>query len=227
MTSRTTGQENRHVLAGMVNCVACRAVMVNMGGEYICPRNITRMQEPCSTMSINAERLLRAVMTRLVDTLNHEPTRTKVVGLIQGQADVLFEPAKNYLDETELILMDLNDRKRIMYSRAAEDPMSQEAFQEEIDQTDRQAAALAYQARISRRELDGHEFVSNEARIRENLAQVETYLDDADPADTAEMINLLIRNVTIGQDSAVITYKRPLPKDGHPKGVTSERIPLD
>ena len=166
-------------------------------------------------------------MTRLVDTLNHEPTSTKVVGLIQGQAEALSEHAKNYLDETELALMDLNDRKRIMQSRAAEDPMSQEAFQEEIDQTDRQAAALAYQARISRRELDGHQFVSDEARIRENLAQVETYLDDADPADTAEMINLLIRKVTIGPDSAVITYKRPLPKEGHPEGVTSERIPLD
>ena len=227
MTSRTTAQENRHILAGIVNCNACGAVMINVGGKYVCPKSIGKMQEPCSTRSMNAERLLRAVMTRLVDTLNHEPTSTKVVGLIQGQAEALSEHAKNYLDETELALMDLNDRKRIMQSRAAEDPMSQEAFQEEIDQTDRQAAALAYQARISRRELDGHEFVSDEARIRENLAQVETYLDDADPADTAEMINLLIRKVTIGPDSAVITYKRPLPKEGHPEGVTSERIPLD
>ena len=201
--------------------------MINVGGEYICPRSIGKMQEPCSTRSMNADRLLRAVMTQMVDTLNHEPTSTKVVDLVQGQAEALSEHARNYLDETEFTLMDLNDRKRIMQGRADEDLLDEESFREETDQMDRQATALAYQARISRRELDGHKFVSDEARIRENLAQVETYLDDADPADTAEMINLLIRKVTIGTDSAVITYKRPLPKEGHPEGVTSERIPLE
>ena len=227
MTSRTIAQENRHILAGMVRCDACRAVMVNVGGEYVCPRNITKMQEPCSTMGINAERLLRAVMTRLVDTLNSEPTASSVVSLIQGQAETLSEQARSYLDETELALMELNDRKRIMRSRAEDNPRAEESYQEEIGQMDQQAAALSYQARISRRELDGHEFVNDEARIRENLAQVETYLDEADPADTAEMINLLIREVTISRDSAVVNYKGPLPKDGHPQGVTAERIPLD
>ena len=46
MTSRTTAQENRHVLAGIVKCVGCDSVMVNAGGEYICPKNITKMQDP-------------------------------------------------------------------------------------------------------------------------------------------------------------------------------------
>ena len=226
MTSRTTAQENRHILAGIVKCDACGAVMVNVGGEYVCPRNVTKMQEPCSTMSINAERLLRAVMTRLVATLNNEPTASSVVSLIQEQAEATSAQARNYLDETELALMELNERKQIMRRRAAENPTVQDDFQEETDQMERRAAALAYQARISRRELDGHEFVRDEERIKENLTQVETYLDDADPADTAEMINLLIRDVTIGRDHAVVNYKAPIPKDGCPEGVTSERIPL-
>jgi hypothetical protein len=201
--------------------------MVNVGGEYVCPRNVTRMQEPCSTMTINVDRLLRLVMTRLVDTLNTEDTATNVVSLIQDQAQTLSVQTRSYLDETELALMELNERKRILRSRAADDPPAQEAYQWEIDQMDQPAAALAYQARISRRELDGHQFASDEERIRKNMTQVETYLDEADPADTAEMINLLVLNVTIGQDQAVVNYKGPLPKDGYPDGVTSERIPLD
>ena len=227
MTSRTTAQENRHTLAGIVKCAACGATMVNVGGEYTCPRAVTRMQEPCSTMAINVERILRAVIARLVDTLNTEDTASSVVGLIQGQAEMLSVQAKNYLDEAELALMELNERKQILRSRAADDPPAQEAYQWEIDQMDQPAAALAYQARISRRELDGHKFASDEERIRKNMTQVETYLDEADPADTAEMINLLVQSVTIGQDHAVVNYKGPLPKDGYPDGVTSERIPLD
>jgi hypothetical protein len=227
MTSRTTAQENRHMLAGIVKCTACGAVMVNLGGEYICPRNITKMQEPCSTMSINSERLLRALMTRLVMTLNSEPTVSDVVTLLQEQTETQSAQAKNYLDEAETALMELNDRKRIMRGRASEDVAADDAFREESDQMDRQTAALAYQARISRRELDGYEFVNDEDRIRATLAQVETYLDDADPADTAEMINLLVRDVTIGQDTATVNYKGPLPKEGYPEGVTSERIPLE
>ena len=227
MTSRITDQENRHTLAGIVKCAACGATMVNVGGEYVCPRNVTRMQEPCSTMTINVDRLLRLVMTRLVDTLNTEDTATNVVSLIQDQAQTLSVQTRSYLDETELALMELNERKQILRSRAADDPPAQEACQWEIDQMDQPAAALAYQARISRRELDGHQFASDEERIRKNMTQVETYLDEAAPADTAEMINLLVQNVTIGQDHAVVNYKGPLPKDGYPDGVTSERIPLD
>ena len=162
-----------------------------------------------------------------MDTLNTEDTASSVVGLIQGQAEMLSVQAKNYLDEAELALMELNERKQILRSRAADDPPVQEAYQWEIDQMDQPAAALAYQARISRRELDGHKFASDEERIRENMAQVETYLDEADPADTAEMINLLVQSVIIGQDHAVVHYKGPLPKDGYPDGVTSERILLD
>ena len=218
MTSRTIAQENRHILAGMVRCGGCSALMFNVGGEYTCPKNITKVQEPCSTMSINAERLLRAVMTRLVDTLNSEPTASRVVNIVQEQAETLSKQARSYLDDNELALMDLNDRKRIMRSRAEEDPRALESYLEEIDQIDHQAAALSYQARISRRELDGHDFVSDEARVRENLAQVETYLDEADPADTAEMINLLIRDITVGEGGAVVNYKEPLPKGRAPPG---------
>ena len=226
MTSRTTAQENRHVLAGIVKCVGCDSVMVNAGGEYICPKNITKMQEPCSTMSINAERLLRAIMARLVKTLNTETTANSVVNLIQEQMNAQSGSARSYLDETELALMDLNERKNIMRRRAAEAPPAQDAFHAEIDRMDQQSAALEYQAKISRRELDSHEFVSDEDRIRENVGQVETYLE-ADPEDTAEMINLLIREIQVGQDHAVVNYKGPLPKEGHPEGVTSERVPLD
>ena len=177
-------------------------------------------------MSINAERLLRAIMARLVKTLNTETTANSVVNLIQEQVNAQSGSARSYLDETELALMDLNERKNIMRRRAAEDPPAQDAFHAEIDQMDQQSAALEYQAKISRRELDSHEFVSDEDRIRENVGQVETYLE-ADPEDTAEMINLLIREIQVGQDHAVVNYKGPLPKEGHPEGVTSERVPLD
>ena len=38
MTSRTTAQENRHMLAGIVKCTACGAVMVNLGGRIHLPQ---------------------------------------------------------------------------------------------------------------------------------------------------------------------------------------------
>ena len=227
MTSRTTAQENRHILAGIVKCGVCRAVMVNVGGEYICPRNITKMQEPCAILSINAERLLRAVMTRLVSTLNNEPTSGRVVSLIQKQTETTAAQARSYLDEAELALMELNERRQIMHRRDSENPNAMDSLQEETDHMERQGAALAYQARISRRELDAQEFVNNEKHLRDTLASVETYLDDADPADTAELINLLIQDITIGRDHAVINYKGPIPKYGFPEGVKAERIPLD
>ena len=47
-----------------------------------------------------------------------------------------------------------------------------------------------------------------------------------DPTDTAELMNLLTRGVTVGQDHAVVNYKSPMPKDGCPEGVASEPIPL-
>ena len=38
---------------------------------------------------------------------------------------------------------------------------------------------------------------------------METYID---PDDTAEMVSLFIRKVTIGRDHAVINYQSPMPK---------------
>lgn len=82
---------------------------------------------------------------------------------------------------------------------------------------------MARRALTYRDEMEGCEFVNDEKGIRQNLAQMEKYID---PADPAELINLLIRKAAIGRDHAIVNYKSPMPKDGCPKGTTSERIPL-
>ena len=129
--------------------------------------------------------------------------------------------ARNRLEETELALMELNDRRRALRSRAADDPANRNNTEEELDRMDRQAGTLACQALACRDEMEGCEFVSDERGIRRNLAQLGTYLDPA------ELISLLIRKVAISRDHAVVNYKSPMPKDRCPEGVTYERIPLD
>ena len=59
-------QEHQNALAGIIECAACETPMLNAAGGFACPGNAANTEQPCCTVTVNAERLLKAVMTRLV-----------------------------------------------------------------------------------------------------------------------------------------------------------------
>ena len=87
-------------------------------------------------------------MAMLVSALNHESIISRVVRMVQEQTAPMAAVARSHPEETELALMDLNDRRRAMRSGASED---------ELHLMDGQAETLACQD-----EMEGCEFVSDE-----------------------------------------------------------------
>ena len=88
---------HRNALAGIVKWAACGAPMTHTGCNFVfvCPSSTDGTEQPCSTTNVDADKLVRAVMARLVSALNHEPTIKNVVRMVQEQTSPLADAARS------------------------------------------------------------------------------------------------------------------------------------
>ena len=85
---------------------------------------------------------------------------------------------------------------------------------------------LEAQATRAKKQLDLQEFVSDEARIRENARNIDTYLRAVNRETVREMIRILIREVLVRPGTATLRYTIPMPSGGPGKGAMTEEVAL-
>ena len=85
---------------------------------------------------------------------------------------------------------------------------------------------LEAQAMEAKKQLDLQEFVSDEARIRENARNIDTYLRAVNRETVREMIRTLIREVLVRPGTATLRYTIPMPSGGPGKGAMTEEVAL-
>ena len=224
MLTQTTG-DKRQALAGKTHCTACRAPMVRLGPDYTCPTQVNPNQQSCPDNTINADRLLRLVVTQVVGTVMKGPVVEKVTEIIQNEAAETTERLQRHLDQTELTLSELNQREVDLYTLQEQAGEDAPKFTDERNDITNKRAALSYEARNSRREIDSYAFISDEGRVRANAVDVETYLDSASPETTNQLMATFVKSLGVGPRSIELTYRFPMPSQEHPQGRITDMIP--
>ncbi len=213
-------QDRRQALAGRAYCSECHSTMLRMGPDYICPSGVNPTAESCTNNSVNASGLLRLVATHIVGTVMTKPTIDRLAQRIQEDAQETSRRFQKQLDQTE---DSLNELTRQDLYRLGVDLYF---IEEEAEKNSRnKTTALAYEARNARRELDTQAFISDEARVRANAKNVDTFLDDAPPEVTNEFIENFVKSVGVGTRSIDLNYKFPIPSPDFPEGKLTYVIP--
>ena len=217
-------QDIRLALAGLAYCANCHATMVRLGPDYTCPTRVNLTLDSCPDSTINADRLLRLVVSQAVSAVMIGPAIRKVTETIQKDAAETSARLREHLDETELAMEELDKLGEDLFTVDKETGKVSAPLKESLDITNK-TIALAFEAGNTRREIDAQGFVSDEDRIRANALDVDTYLDETTPENTIEFIDNIVESVGVGPRHIAINYKFPIPSEEHPEGRTTDVIP--
>ena len=211
--------DRRQALTGRTHCSQCGSIMLRMGPDFVCPSRVNPSEESCANNDINAYRLLRLVVTHIVNNVMTQPTVDRLKERVKSDAQEISRRFQGHLDQTEHSLADLHQREVTAHLVQAE------IDEDEINDISNKRAALSYEARNARRELEAQEFTSDEHRVEANAKDVDTFLDEATPEHTIEFINNFVESVGVGPWSIDLNYRFPIPSREHPKGRRSYVIP--
>ena len=217
-------QDIRLALAGLAYCANCHAAMIRLGPDYTCPTRVSLTPDRCPESTINADRLLRLVVSKAVSAVMIGPTIRKVTKTIQKDAAETSARLREHLDETELAMKELDKRGDHLFIMDEETGKVTAPLKESLDIANK-TIALAFEAGNTRREIDAQGFVSDEDRIRANALDVDTYLDETTPENTIEVIDNIVESVGVGPGHIAINYKFPIPSEEHLDGRTTDVIP--
>ena len=211
-------QELRLALAGLTYCANCHAAMIRLGPDYTCPTTVSLAPDSCPGSAINADRLLECVVSQAVGAVMIGPTIRKVTETIQKEAAETSARLQEHLDETERAQEEMDQRHHeLLTPKDHTSGNSIVSLKEYLDISDK-TIALAFEAGITRREIDAQAFVSDEERIRANALDLDTYLREARPEETLEFIKNIVDSVGVGPKHISINFKFPIPSEDHPDG---------
>ena len=213
-------------LNGLAHCSNCGASMTAIGDNYVCPTNTGPGPDRCPTTPVNNERLLRQVAVKVLERVMNESTIELVTEDVRRMADDKSTMQRQRLHRSESSIKDLSSLlEQVLY------PVEQElaTYPEVAEEVNRISAAkmgLAYESQIAQDELDKLAFISAPDGLREDARNIATYLDDAGPAETMELLNLFVRDIRVGPESAEVFYSHPLPDEQGRARITSDLISL-
>ena len=226
MTEPTGTRDHVRILNGIVHCAHCSAPLLKAGTNYSCPTVITDRTDACPTKPIDGQELLYLVVDRIIGRTINDQTMDQIVVSLKSDYGERTRKVQDNLDRTESAIAELNVLKTNIVQQVEQgaQPFSDVSGQiEEINQT---AIGLSYEARLSRRKIDEHDFVTDEDRIRANAQDLSTYLGEASPDDTKELIDMFVNRVDVGTDSVVIHYTDKVPGGTQSSDQASDRVPL-
>ena len=227
MFKPTTLPEHRTQLNDLVHCSNCGASMTAMGDNYVCPTNTRPGPEPCPTTPINTGSLVRQVAAQLLRRVVNESTIALLTEDVQQIAEEKSSTQRQRLQRSESYIKDLGLLKEQVLRSVEQKLATYPEVAEEVNRINATKMGLAYESQIAQDELDTLAFISDPDGLREDAWSITTYLDDAGPEETWELLYIFVRDIRVGSESAEVFYSHPLPdQQGHGR-ITSDLIPLE
>ena len=173
-----------HLLAGLVRCQPCGTEMTathDPDNRYVCPTLIEHGPEhgpdDCTTPPIDTAYLDRLVVTRMVENLLTSKNLQTVIKIAQEQSGKM---ALQHQAELETISDRLAGQNRPRRELMAAVETERTTFAEvagRVQELNDAKTRLEVQAMEAKKQLEIQEFVSDEARIRENARNIDTYAE--------------------------------------------------
>ena len=227
MFKRTTILGRETHLNSLAHCSNCGASMTAIGDNYVCPTNTGPGPDRCSTTPVNTGRLVRQVATKVLKRVVNESVIETLTEDVRRIAEEKSTMQRQRLHRSESSIKDLSGLlEQVLY------PVEQELatypeVAEEVNRINAAKMGLAYESQVAQDELDKLAFISAPDGLREDARNIATYLDDAGPAETMELLNIFVRDIRVGPESVEVFYSHPLPDELGRARITSDLIPLD
>ncbi len=211
-------------LNGMVWCNTCNIAMGRTGGEYSCDN---AGDGKCYTPSIAADELLTRVITKLVDRMVASGADARLVENLQETISPAAETQVNRLLAAEHNITTLNAAKLNILREVEEGDRNYSEAASRVNEINNTVAGLAYEALVARDELDRLEFIGEEEGVRDTVGDPRTYLESSVPDLVQELLELLVKEVRVTGDQAVVVYHDTISTEEQPEGVLTDKIPLN
>ena len=221
-----TATESRLTLDGRVFCANCGSQMRNTGRRYYCPHTTVDSGGSCSTRPLDAQRLLRSVVTRMISRLATEETVESISQDIRNSTRENARIQRGRMEQAEAAIAEARTRSIAAPQTEEHIGNSPEESTDEITAFYTATVGLAFQAMVARNELDKIEFVSDEVSLREAVKNPETYMGANSPEEAQELLDLLVRKVTVNNGLATVHYEETMPSGDNSQGILRDRIPL-
>ena len=224
MLEPTTVLQKGPDLTGMVWCNTCKIAMRRTGGEYSCAN---AGDGKCDTPSIGAVELLTRVITKLVDRMIASGADARLVENLQETILPAVDTQMNRFAAAQHNIMTLSKTKMRILRETKEGDRNYSEAARRVDEIDNTVAGLAYEFQVARDELDRLEFIREEEGIRDTVGDPRTYLESSVPDLVQELLELLLKEVRVTGDQAVIVYHDTISTEEQPEGVLTDKIPLN
>ena len=194
--------------------------------RYVCPTLMERGPDDCTTPPIDTAYLDRLVVTRMVENLLTSKNLQTIIKIAQEESGKI---ALKHQAELETISDRLAGQNRPRRELMAAVETERTTFAEvagRVQKLNDTKTRLEVQAMEAKKQLEIQEFVSDEAGIRENARNIDTYLRAVNKKTVREMIRTLIREVLVRPGTATLRYTIPMPSGGPGKGAMAEEVTL-
>ena len=227
MFKSATLPEHQSPSNDLVHCANCGTPMAAIGVNYVCPVNAERGPDRCLTTPVNAERLVVQVVTQVLERVMNDSTIELLTGDIQQTASEASGRQRERLQHSESSIEELNLLKGQVLQTVEQNLTTYPEVAEKVNEINAARTGLAYESQIAQEELDRLAFISNTEGIREDAQDIINDLKDVGPEETRELLNIFVRSIRVGPESAEIFYSHPLPDEQNHPRIASDRIALD
>ena len=226
MPEPTGTRDHARVLNGIARCAHCGTPLLKIGVNYTCPTLVTDEGNACPTQPINAQKLLREVVEQLIKRTINEDTASQLATAIRDEYADKSRVAQDNLDRAETAIAELNALKGRVVHPVEHGDSAFSDVADRIEDINRQTLGLSFEARLFRKEIDGYDFVTDKARIKANALDSATYLENATPEETRDLLNLFVRSVDVTNDGIVVHYTEQVPRTAQPDCKSADAMPV-
>ena len=222
-------------MAGLVVCGLCGATM-RMHTEdgkqrLICAnKRDHRKGEPlwCPNQMAGLDILVERTTEAILGHILTPKVMRQQVELVAEENRKLAAHERSRKEPIEKRIKQLDKEIANFMAAIAEYGPTNPAFGREIDRRQEEKELLERQRKQIDSELEEKlVFINDQERIVENALSLRTYLESEDPHDLTEMLNSLIRKVSIVNKVATLHYSVPLPRNQTADPILMERLNLD
>ena len=214
-------------LDSLTHCANCQASMTPVEDDYVCPTNTSPGPASCPTTPVNIETFAHLVATTLLNRIVDETTIDLVAQDVQEIARNNSALQRQRLHRSESSVAELSLLLEKLLHSVEHGLTTYQQVAEEIHRTNAAKMGLAYESQIAQLELDKLAFIGDPQGIREDAREMNTYLKHIESAEIAELVNIFVRDIQVGPESAKMFYSHPLVDELVRPSVTSELIRLD
>ena len=217
MTHATT-KPRPLTLDGKVLCANCSSQMRNTGRRYYCPNTTVESGGRCLTRPLGVEALLRSVVTGMTRRLASKEISDEIIGDIKRSTQENAQIQRRIIEQAEAAIAEATAR-----NTASPEPGEQDG---RITALDVDTASLTFQIMVAQEELDKLEFIGDETGLRRTINDPDTYMRTTGQDYSQELLDMLIKGVSVDNGHATILYQFPMPAIEQAGAILTETLTL-